>query len=122
MTICSRTIDYCFLIVFGIFCNLIIPKQGIEMQMFFQNGLWRFFKNGHLPVKLHSSACLSPSPRVTTYPYDPTGESQTAPNNQTKANKIALPLLTLIIHEGDSQTDQTSNSLDYNKLLLRMSS
>ena len=26
------------------------------MQIFFLNGLWRLFKNGHLPVKLHSSA------------------------------------------------------------------
>ena len=26
------------------------------MQIFFLNGLWRFLKNGHLPVKLHSSA------------------------------------------------------------------
>ena len=30
----SRTIEYCFPNVFGIFCNLIIPKQGIEMQFF----------------------------------------------------------------------------------------
>ena len=52
----SRTIDYCFPYCFGIFRNLIIPKQGIEMQIFFLNGLWRFLKNGHLPVKLHSSA------------------------------------------------------------------
>ena len=26
------------------------------MQIFFLNGLWRFLKNGHLPVNLHSSA------------------------------------------------------------------
>ena len=26
------------------------------MQIFFLNGLWRFLKNGHLPVKLYSSA------------------------------------------------------------------
>ena len=26
------------------------------MQIFFLNGLWRFLKYGHLPVKLHSSA------------------------------------------------------------------
>ena len=32
------------------------------MQIFFLNGLWRFLKNGHLPVKLHSS---SPPPRCT---------------------------------------------------------
>ena len=51
----SRTIDDCFPIVFGIFCNLIIPKQGIEMQIFFLKGFWRFLKNGHLPVKLHWS-------------------------------------------------------------------
>ena len=25
------------------------------MQIFFLNGLWRLLKNGHLPVKLHSS-------------------------------------------------------------------
>ena len=30
------------------------------MQIFFLNGLWRLLKNGHLPVKLHSSA---PPPR-----------------------------------------------------------
>ena len=52
----SRTIDYCFPIVYVMFCNLIIPKQGIEMQILFLNGLWRFLKNGHLPDKLHSSA------------------------------------------------------------------
>ena len=65
---CSRTIDYCFrenrplfsLLFSGIFCNLIIPKQGIEINFFFLNGLWRSLKNGHLPVKLHSSA---PPPR-----------------------------------------------------------
>ena len=61
MTIFSRTIGNCFQeqvivfpIVFGIFCNLIILKQGVEMQ-FFPNGLWRFIKNGHLPIKLHPS-------------------------------------------------------------------
>ena len=48
------------LLYLDFFCNLIIPKQGIEMQIFFQNGLWRFLKNGHLPVKLHSGA--SPPP------------------------------------------------------------
>ena len=37
----SRTIDY-FPIVFGSFCDLIIPKKGIEMQIFFLNRLWRF--------------------------------------------------------------------------------
>ena len=44
--------------------------------------------------------------------------------NKTKVNKIILPLLTLIIREfeDESQTDQTTNSLDYNKLLLRISS
>ena len=26
------------------------------MQIFFLNGLWRLLKDGHLPVKLHSSA------------------------------------------------------------------
>ena len=40
----------------GIFCYLIIPKLGIKVQIFFLNGLWRFLKNRHLPVKLHSSA------------------------------------------------------------------
>ena len=39
-----------------LFCNLKIPKQGIKMQTFFLNGLWRLLKNGHLSVKLHSSA------------------------------------------------------------------
>ena len=64
MTIFSRTIGYCFAIVFKnnrilfslLFCNLKIPKQGIEMQIFFMNGLWKFLQIGHLPVKLHSSA------------------------------------------------------------------
>ena len=56
MTICSRTTGYCFPIVLLLFCNLNIPKQGIEMQILFLNGLWRFLKNGHLPVKLHSRA------------------------------------------------------------------
>ena len=60
----SRTINYCFPIVFGIFCNLIIPKQGIEMQIVFPNGLWRFLKNGHLPVKLHSIAPPPSPPRI----------------------------------------------------------
>ena len=32
-----------------LFCNLKIPKQGIKMQIFFLNGLWRLLKNGHLP-------------------------------------------------------------------------
>ena len=58
MTICSRTIGYCFPYCFW---NLIIPKQGTEMQIFFLNELCRFLKNGHLPVKLHSS-----SPRGST--------------------------------------------------------
>ena len=35
------------------------------MQIFFLNGLWRFFKNGHLPAKLHSSA--SPGDLVHFY-------------------------------------------------------
>ena len=52
-----------FPIVFLLFCDLKIPKQGIKMQFFFLNGLWRLLKNGHLPVKLHSSA---PPPRVFT--------------------------------------------------------
>ena len=30
----SRTIDYCFPIDFGFFCNIKIPKQGIGMQIF----------------------------------------------------------------------------------------
>ena len=30
----SRTINYCFPIVLGNFCNLIIRKQGIEMHFF----------------------------------------------------------------------------------------
>ena len=49
---------YCF----WKFCNLIIPRQGIEMQILFLNGLWRFLKNGHLLVKLHSSASPPPPP------------------------------------------------------------
>ena len=63
MTICSRTKGYCFQeqyaivfpIIFLLFCNLKIPKQGIKMQIFLQNGLWRLLRNGHLPVKLHWS-------------------------------------------------------------------
>ena len=31
--------------------NLKIPEQGMKMQFFFLNGLWRSLKNGHLPVK-----------------------------------------------------------------------
>ena len=62
----SRTTDYCFPIVFGIFYNLIIPKQGIKMQMFFLNRLWRFLENLHLPVKLHSNA-PPPPPRWSTH-------------------------------------------------------
>ena len=27
-----------------LFCNLKIPKQGIKMQIFFPNGLWRLLK------------------------------------------------------------------------------
>ena len=61
----SRTIWYCFYLVFLLFCNLKIPKQGIKMQIFFLNGLWRLLKNGHLPVKLHSSAPPPPH-RVQT--------------------------------------------------------
>ena len=55
-TIVSRTIGYCFPYCLLLFCNLKIPKQGIKMQFFFLNGLFRLLKNGHLPVKLHSSA------------------------------------------------------------------
>ena len=63
MIMCLSTKGYCFQeqwaivlsIVFLFFCNLKILKQGIEMQIFFLNGLWRFLKNGNLPVKLHSS-------------------------------------------------------------------
>ena len=43
-------------IVFLLFCNLKIPKQGIKMQIFFLNRLWRLLKNGQLPIKLRSSA------------------------------------------------------------------
>ena len=51
-----------FPIVFLLFCDLKIPKQGIKLQFFFLNGLWRLLKNGHLPVKLHSNA-----PRVSRH-------------------------------------------------------
>ena len=48
MTICSRTKGYCFqehrLLFSLLFCNLKIPKQGIKMQIFFLNGLWRLKK------------------------------------------------------------------------------
>ena len=56
MTICSRAIGYCFPIVFLLLCNPKIPKQGIEIQFFFLNRLWRFLKKLANPVKLHSSA------------------------------------------------------------------
>ena len=62
MAICSRTKGYCFqeqqAIVFLLFSNLTIPKQGIKMQIFFpifKRVVETAFKNGHLPVKLHSS-------------------------------------------------------------------
>ena len=66
MTICSKTIGYCFALVFKnnrllfslLFCDLNIPKQGIEMQFFFPKRVVEILKNGHLPVKLHSSACI----------------------------------------------------------------
>ena len=51
----SRRIGYCFPILFLLFCNLKIPKQGIKMQIFSLNRLLRLLKNGHLPVNLHSS-------------------------------------------------------------------
>ena len=38
----SRTIDYCTPLLFEGFCNLIIPKHGIEMQIFCLKMLWRF--------------------------------------------------------------------------------
>ena len=52
MNICSRTTGYCFKeeytivfrIVFGNFCNLIISKRSIEIQIFFPDRLWRFLK------------------------------------------------------------------------------
>ena len=54
---CLSTKGYCFQeqwaivlpIVFLLLCNLKIPKQGIKMQFFFLNGLWRLLKNGHPP-------------------------------------------------------------------------
>ena len=49
-----------------LFCDLKIPKQGIKMQIFFLNGLWRLLKTGHLPVKLHSSA-PPPPPRLWSF-------------------------------------------------------
>ena len=55
MTICSRTIDCCFPYCFGIFCDLIIPKQSIEMQ-FFPKRVVEIIKKWAPPVKLHSSA------------------------------------------------------------------
>ena len=38
MTICWRTIGYCIPIAFLLFCNLKIPKQGIEMEIFSWTG------------------------------------------------------------------------------------
>ena len=37
------------IVVFLLFCNLKIPKQGIKMQIFFLNGLWRLLKMGTSP-------------------------------------------------------------------------
>ena len=90
MTICSRTKGYCFQeqyaivlpIVFLLFYNLKIPKQGIKMQIFFLNGLWRSLKNGHLPVKLHSSA--SP-PRESVTKGDPWIQRNPAFKRESKA-------------------------------------
>ena len=58
----SRTIDYCFLL-FSDFCNLIFPKQGIEMQIFSKQVVG-FLKHGHLLVKLHSSNLKLESPKL----------------------------------------------------------
>ena len=51
----SRTIG-CFLYCFLIVMESKNSQTGYRNTIFFPNGLWRFLKNGHLPVKLHSSA------------------------------------------------------------------
>ena len=76
MTICSKTIGYCFAIVFNnnklLFCNLKIPKQGIEMQLFFPKRVEEILKNGHVPVKLHPSTPPPPGiPLIAWADYSP---------------------------------------------------
>ena len=51
MTISLRTIGYLFPVILWKFNS----KQDFEMPMFFLNRLWRFLKNGHLSVILHSA-------------------------------------------------------------------
>ena len=58
------------------------------MQIFFLNGLWRFLKNEHLPVKLHSSAPPGLNLLLRT-------EKGVHPNNLGK-EQIAGNLLTYI--------------------------
>ena len=51
-----RTINYCFAYCFWHFLWSNNSETGYRNANFFLNGLWRFLKNGHLPVNLHSSA------------------------------------------------------------------
>ena len=51
MLLFSRTIDCCFPIVFRTFLNPIIPKQGIERQIFFLKGVVEILKKWAPTVK-----------------------------------------------------------------------
>ena len=87
MAICSRTKGYCFqeqqAIVFLLFYNLTIPKQGIKMQFFplFLNGLWR------PPSKMGTSP--------SSYIQAPPGEFQ----RQHFANNIQNRSLTIVFEK-----------------------
>ena len=52
MTICSRTIGYCFPYCFLEIFNLIIPKQGIEMQNFFPEQILEILKKWAPPCHI----------------------------------------------------------------------
>ena len=61
MLLFSRTIDYCFLYCFWIFSNLISPKQGIKMQIFFPNGFVETLKEWAPPHQV-TFKCPTPPP------------------------------------------------------------
>ena len=64
------------------------------MQIFFPNGLWRFLKNGHLPVKLHSSA--PPPRRETDYiirnSYDDAQAKEPVSAHETKFLSVEISM------------------------------
>ena len=74
MIMCLSTKGYCFQeqwaivlpVVFVLFCNLKILKQGIELQIF-PNALWRFLKKGEPPRQV-AFKC----PPGTKHPVDQT--------------------------------------------------